>query len=172
MSSYVLASVTETNSLQAGSGTYVIYAKIEGVSSGVVTGDVVAKGHEGEILVIGYSHLISANYDPVTGSLTGKITHYPFKITIEQGRASPVLLKMLTTGESVASAVINFYKYDSSGILTNYYRITLEKGRVTQYSGFGTANGYFETYAFIYQKITWYDIASGIQSQADLVTRE
>lgn len=174
LSSFIFASVTKnaaTEDLQASSGTNIIYAKIKGSNSGDVSGDVVASGHEGEILVLGYSHAISSNYDPSTGLLSGKATQYPVKMTTELGKASPILLKILTTGETVTSAVFNFYKYNPSGVLINYYRITLEKGRITEYSSFGNSNGNFETYSFIYQKITWYNLEAGIQYQLDLSTK-
>ena len=174
LSSFVFVSnnkSTSNESLNASTGYNPIYATIKGSKSGDVTGDVVVNGHEGEILVLGYSHAIVANYDPNTGLSTGKNTHYPFKMTIELGRASPILVKMLNTGESVTSAEFNFYKIGSTGILTNYYRITLESAHITQYSSFGNSNGNYETYAFIYQKITWYDIEAGIESQVDLSTK-
>ena len=171
LSSLVLGSInknTLNESLDESSGVNPIYAKIKGSTSGSVTGDVEVNGHVGEILVLGYSHAIVTNTDPNTGLPTGKNKHYPFKITIEQGKASPILLKMLNTGETVLSAEFNFFKVNPTGTLANNYRITLESGRITQYSNFGNSNGNFETFSFTYQKITWYDIEAGIMSQIDL----
>lgn len=167
---FVLANPNSTNATtgtNTSTSNEYIYAIITSSKTGNVTGDVQQNGYKNEIQVLSYSIGITYTTPPVGTGGSGTFTYDSFKITVALGSESPTLIQFLVTGEILPSAIFNFYHYTPLGQFQNYYRIKLINTQIVQYSSFGTQNGNFEVYSFIYQTIVWTNVLTGNQTQAN-----
>jgi type VI secretion system secreted protein Hcp len=133
-----------------------------GVKQGKFVGGVITKGLEGHMEVASADHSVVSPRDPATGQATGKRQHKPLTIVKAVDRATPQLYNAFTGNETLTSCLLKFYKKSSTGVLTNYYTITLTNASIAQIDlSKGDARfqngrlGEFEEISFVYQKIEW-----------------
>lgn len=88
-------------------------------------------GHENEIMVLAYSHNMTAGYDGSTSG--GRGNHMPIVITKNIDKSSPLLASALHDGEEV-ECTINFYRTSPAGGQDKYYSVNLTGGRIAHVS--------------------------------------
>lgn len=84
------------------------YISIQGKSQGNLTagaftadsvGNIYVQGHEDEMLVQAFEHLVSVPTDPQSGQPAGQRVHRPFRFTVALNKAVPLLYNALASGE-------------------------------------------------------------------------
>lgn len=96
-----------------------------------IQGSVTVSGREGTIEVLAFEHELRIPTDDDTGELTGTRKHEPFVITKAFDAASPYLYKACSTGQTLQSLVLSWYKIDETGTEVEYFRHSLEGVKIT-----------------------------------------
>lgn len=140
-----------------------MYMRVEGITSGLIEGDLAEAGHEGWIEVIGYHHQV---YRPVGG----RTVHCPFRIVKPIDKASPKLMTVLINNEVLVEVKLEFWRMSvSSGILEHWYTITLTNALISSIESYGTLEEHpTETISFSYGIIEWIDEINGVSAIEDL----
>ncbi|CSC58544.1 Hemolysin co-regulated protein [Vibrio cholerae] len=82
------------------------YISIEGQTQGLITagactadsiGDSFVEGHEDEMLVQQFDHVVTVPTDPQSGQPSGQRVHKPFKFTVALNKAVPLLYNALSS---------------------------------------------------------------------------
>jgi type VI secretion system secreted protein Hcp len=126
--------------------------------AGTMTATGQKQGALSPITLTGYSHEIVSPRDPSSGLPTGKRQHKPLTITKEIDKATPLLLRALTTNENLTSVLLSLTKNG-----TQIATVTLTNANIAGY----VAHGLTETWSFTYQKITWTWVDGGITASDD-----
>ena len=83
------------------------YISIEGQTQGNITagaftsdsvGNIYVEGHEDEVLVQEFSHVVTVPTDPQSGQPSGQRVHKPLMITKVFDKSSPLIFNALTSG--------------------------------------------------------------------------
>lgn len=146
------------------------YMRVEGIKQGVIDGGVTDAGREGSHIIYSIDHSIDTPVDMNTGGPSGKPRHQPFVITTQLSSATPKLNQMGTTAE-VGTVIITYWRENEQGQDEAYYEVKLENtmlSKIRQYKPLilSTDNdnyGDMVDVSFTYRRITWRDLASGIE---------
>ncbi len=98
-----------------------LYMYIKDDGGADIKGSADVYGREGSIEILGLHHSVSIATDDNTGKLTGTRKHIPFMIEKEIDSSSPYLYKALTTGQTLKSAEIKWYKINEHGQEKEYF---------------------------------------------------
>ena len=154
------------------------YLTLLGERQGQIKGGVNQKGKEGMIAVYAFHHEITSPRDVASGMATGKRTHKPVVITKEVDVSSTKLFNAMVSNERLKQVVINFWHprsmgpAGSTGVETNYYRITLTNATISSIShdkpGTSETNAIiFERVEMVYEKIEWQYLEGSNSTTAD-----
>ena len=156
------------------------YVSIEGESQGPITqgagtadsvGNMWREGHEDESIVLSLGHSVTVPTDVQTGQPTGQRIHKPLRIVKFVDRATPLLLRALTTGEKLPNVEIKFYRTSVAGKMEHFYTIKLEDAIIVNISASliptATNNQMMETVSISYRKITWTHQIAGTEEFDD-----
>ncbi|WP_299492743.1 Hcp family type VI secretion system effector [uncultured Shewanella sp.] len=111
------------------------YISIEGQTQGNITagaftsdsvGDIFVEGHEDEMLVQEFNHVVTVPTDPQSGQPSGQRVHKPFIFTVALNKAVPLMYNALSTGEKLNSVVLNWYRTSIEGKQEHFFSTTLE----------------------------------------------
>jgi type VI secretion system secreted protein Hcp len=80
-----------------------------------IKGSVTVQGREGSIEIIGFCHGVSLPVDDKTGGITGSRSHFPMNLEKEFDASSPYLYKAVSTGQSLQSAELKWYRINGAG---------------------------------------------------------
>ncbi|WP_051690936.1 Hcp family type VI secretion system effector [Photorhabdus australis] len=138
-----------------------MYIKDDGGSD--IKGSVDVYGREGSIEVLGLHHSVSIANDDNTGKLTGTRKHLPFMIEKEVDSSSPYLYKALTTGQTLKSAELKWYKINEHGQEKEYFNTFMENVKVVNIvpvmldikDASKEKFNHMEIVELRYEKITW-----------------
>ena len=164
--------LSSTNSMQNTQATTVsqttyMYLTMKGAKQGDIKGSVTEAGHEGQILVLSYTHSIVSPTDPASGLPTGKRQHKPITITKQLDKSTPLLYNSLVTNENIVSWKLWIYTSQSDGTRKLTFTIELTNGHIADFTTRGSNYGTTETISFTYQKITWTWVDGGIVASDD-----
>lgn len=133
---------------------------IVGEDQGAIQGDVIQAGREGSILVEGYGHNLSADYDPASGLPSGERQHRPVRVLKPVDKSSARLMNALINGENLTSVIIRFWRPASGGIEQQYYTVELTNARIVgitpthSSTAEDAATPFYETVSFTFQTVT------------------
>ncbi|NUT81334.1 Hcp family type VI secretion system effector [Pseudomonas brassicacearum] len=105
------------------------------ISAGCSTQDSIGNkcqaGHEDEIMVLAYSHNMTAGDE---GSIMGgRGKHMPIVLTKNIDKSTPLLASALHEGEEI-ECKINFYRTSPAGFDEKYFTVMLSGGRIANIS--------------------------------------
>ena len=122
------------------------------------------EGREGTIDVFEVEHHLHQPIDPGTGQASGTRVHSPLIAQAVIDKATPGLLKALSTGRVLNEVVLEFYRIDpQTRSEVKYYEITMRDVRVVDIRP-SVANtkkkeneglGHAIEYSFMYREIEW-----------------
>ncbi|PSU86559.1 type VI secretion system tube protein Hcp, partial [Photobacterium kishitanii] len=84
------------------------YISIQGQTQGNITagaftadsvGNIYVEGHEDQMLVQEFKHVVTVTNDPQSGQPAGQRVHKPFKVTVALNKAVPLMYNSLASGE-------------------------------------------------------------------------
>ena len=128
-----------------------------------VKGSVTVQGREGSVEVVAFDHGINIPTYANTGKLTGARVHKPLSFVKETDASTPYLYKAVTTGQTLKSIEIKWYKIDDAGKEKEYFNTTLDTVKVVavtpkmydikipEYE----KHNHLETVELRYETITW-----------------
>ena len=111
------------------------YITIEGQTQGHITagaftsdsvGDIFVEGHEDEMLVQEFNHVVTVPTDPQSGQPSGQRVHKPFIFTVALNKAVPLMYNALSTGEKLNTVVMNRYRTSIEGKQEHFFSTSLE----------------------------------------------
>lgn len=160
------------------------YLSLEGATQGPISkgafttqsvGNIYQEGHEDEILVEAFNHIVTVPTDPQSGQPTGQRVHKPLTITKVFDKASPLLYTALTTGEKLPKVEVKWYRTSPEGKQEHYFTIKLEDAIITNINSRmpncqdpGQAHfTHLEDVSFTYRKITWTHEVGGTSGSDD-----
>jgi type VI secretion system secreted protein Hcp len=160
------------------------YLEIEGSTQGAITenafsedsvGNIYQEGHENEILVQAYEHVVTVPTDVQSGQPTGQRMHKPMSITKVFDKSSPLLYVALSTGERLTKCLLKFYRTSTTGTQEHYFTVELEDAIVTNIEAFmpncqDPSKAHFthlEKVSFTYRQITWTHEVAGTSGSDD-----
>ncbi|EHP40168.1 hypothetical protein OR16_27212 [Cupriavidus basilensis OR16] len=128
-----------------------------------IKGSVTVSGREGSVEVVAFDHAVSIPTDSNTGKLTGTRVHKPVVFTKETDASTPYLYKAVTSGQTLKSVEIKWYKIDDAGKEKEYFNTKLENVKVVGVTPkmLDIKNPAFEKHNHLedielrYEKITW-----------------
>ncbi|MGE0790241.1 MAG: type VI secretion system tube protein TssD [Sandaracinaceae bacterium] len=137
------------------------YMTIEGDTSGLIEGSSTASGHEGQIEVNAYTHVLSTEVDAASG-LPIATQHHDVSITKPTDAATVPLYAAFSENEAL-TVVIRFYQPLPSGAEVNMFTVQLEGAYITTMEAAQLNNTYlenailppFEVVQLRYDRITW-----------------
>ncbi|WP_298775416.1 Hcp family type VI secretion system effector [uncultured Shewanella sp.] len=111
------------------------YISILGQTQGLITagaftadsvGDIFVEGHENEMLVQEFSHVVNVPTDPQSGQPSGQRVHRPFTFTVALNKAVPLMYNALSTGEKLTNVVLKWYRTSTEGKQEQFFVTSLE----------------------------------------------
>ncbi|CAN0626553.1 type VI secretion system secreted protein Hcp [Burkholderia multivorans] len=95
-----------------------------------IKGSVTVQGREGSVELVAFDHGVHIPTDGNTGKLTGTRIHLPITLTKETDAATPYLYKAVTSGQTLKSVEIKWYKIDDAGKEQEYFNTKLENVKI------------------------------------------
>jgi len=151
------------------------YLQMRGEKVGAIKGNVTQKGREDSIMVIAYSHDISAPIDASSGLPGSKIKHNVLSITKEIDRSTPIIYGLLVNNEKITEFRLEFWQPSATGKEVQHFTIQLTGAHVTSIKSVMLNNKYPENMqhkereeiSFSYDTITWTWMDGGIKTTAE-----
>ena len=110
------------------------YISIQGQTQGNITagaftadsvGNIYVEGHEDQMLVQEFKHVVTVPTDPQSGQPSGQRVHKPFIFTVALNKAVPLMYNALASGEMLPTVVLNWYRTSVEGKQEHYFTTTL-----------------------------------------------
>ena len=128
-----------------------------------IKGSVTVQGREGSVEITAFKHDLHIPTDGNTGKLTGTRVHAPITLTKETDAATPYLYKAVTSGQTLKSAEIKWYRIDDAGKEKEYFNTKLEDVKVVSVKPVMhdiknpdyEKHNHLEEVELRYEKITW-----------------
>ena len=115
------------------------YISIEGSTQGPITagaftaesvGNIFVEGHEDEVLVQQFDHIVTVPTDPQSGQPSGQRVHKPFKFTSAINKATPLFYNALTSGEMLPKTELRWYRTSVEGKQEHFFTTRLIDGTI------------------------------------------
>ncbi|MEZ7862220.1 MAG: Hcp family type VI secretion system effector [Aeromonadaceae bacterium] len=115
------------------------YISIQGKSQGNLTagaftadsvGNIYVQGHEDEMLVQAFEHLVSVPTDPQSGQPAGQRVHRPFRFTVALNKAVPLLYNALASGEMLPTVTLKWFRTSVEGRQEHFFSTRLTDATV------------------------------------------
>ena len=128
-----------------------------------IKGSVDVQGREGSIEVTAFEHQLYIPTDNNTGKLTGTRIHAPVMLMKEIDSSTPYLFKAVTTGQTLKSAEMKWYRIDDAGQEVEYFNTKLENVKIVRVApvmhdikdASKERHNHLESLELRYEKITW-----------------
>lgn len=128
-----------------------------------IKGSVDVQGREGSIEVTAFEHQLYIPTDNNTGKLTGTRIHAPVMLMKEIDSSTPYLYKAVTTGQTLKSAEMKWYRIDDAGQEVEYFNTKLENVKIVRVApvmhdikdASKERHNHLESLELRYEKITW-----------------
>lgn len=110
------------------------YISITGKTQGNITqgaftsdsvGNIFVEGHEDEMLVQEFQHVVTVPTDPQSGQPSGQRVHKPFKFTVALNKAVPLLYNALAKGEMLPTVTLKWFRTSVNGAQEHFFTTTL-----------------------------------------------
>ncbi|MEZ9177996.1 hypothetical protein BCT63_19935 [Vibrio kanaloae] len=160
------------------------YISIQGEIQGLITsgactsdsiGDSYVEGHEDEMLVQKFDHVITVPTDPQSGQPSGQRVHKPFKFTVSLNKSVPLLYNALSSGEKMKEVELKWYRTSIEGKQENFFTTKLENASIVDiacempHCQDPSMSDFTQnlTVSMSYRKITWDHINAGTSGADD-----
>lgn len=88
-------------------------------------GNIYVQGHEDEMLVQAFSHVVTVPTDPQSGQPSGQRAHKPFRFTVALNKAVPLLYNALASGKMLPKTTLKWYRTSVEGKQEHFFTTTL-----------------------------------------------
>ena len=160
------------------------FIAIEGETQGPITsgaftadsvGNIFVEGHEDEIMVQQFDHVVTIPRDPQSGQPAGQRVHKPFMFTAALDKATPLLYNALTSGEKLTTCELRWYRTAISGKQEHFFTMKLEDALVVDINAHmphcqdPSTQDFTQliTYSLSYRKIEWTHEIAGTSGSDD-----
>ncbi|MBE0404843.1 Hcp [Halomonas citrativorans] len=110
------------------------YISIEGQTQGNITagaftpdsvGNIYVEGHEDEMLVQEFKHVVTVPTDPQSGQPSGQRAHKPFVFTVALNKSVPLMYNALASGEMLPNVALKWYRTSVEGKQEHFFTTSL-----------------------------------------------
>lgn len=110
------------------------YISIHGQTQGHITagaftpdsvGNIYVEGHEDEMLVQEFKHVVTVPTDPQSGQPSGQRAHKPLVFTVSLNKAVPLMYNALASGEMLPSVELKWYRTSVEGKQEHFFTTAL-----------------------------------------------
>ncbi|GAA0565806.1 Hcp family type VI secretion system effector [Halomonas salifodinae] len=110
------------------------YISIHGQTQGHITagaftpdsvGNIYVEGHEDEMLVQEFKHIVTVPTDPQSGQPAGQRAHKPFIFTVALNKAVPLMYNALASGEMLPTVELKWYRTSVEGRQEHFFTTSL-----------------------------------------------
>ncbi|WP_213876601.1 type VI secretion system tube protein TssD [Pseudomonas sp. dw_358] len=109
-----------------------VYLSLTDSVGTTIQGSVSVVGREGSIEVVALEHAVTIPTDDSSGKLTGTRIHQALAFTKEVDASSVYFYKAVTTGNTLKTAVLDYYRINDNGQETKYFTQTLTNVKVVK----------------------------------------
>ncbi|MCE1897134.1 Hcp family type VI secretion system effector, partial [Enterobacter hormaechei] len=88
-------------------------------------GNIFVQGHEDEMLVQEFDHIVTVPTDPQSGQPSGQRAHKPFRFTVALNKAVPLLYNALASGEMLTTVELKWYRTSIEGKQEHFFSTKL-----------------------------------------------
>lgn len=115
------------------------YISITGKTQGNITasaftaesvGNIFVQGHEDQMLVQEFEHIVTVPTDPQSGQPSGQRAHKPFRFTVAYNKAVPLLYNALASGEMLPTVELKWYRTSIEGKQEHFFTTKLEDATI------------------------------------------
>ncbi|RJG36432.1 Hcp family type VI secretion system effector [Motilimonas pumila] len=160
------------------------YIAIEGQTQGNITagaftaesvGNIYQEGHEDEMLVQEFDHIVTVPTDPQSGQPSGQRVHKPFKFTVALNKAVPLLYNALASGEMLPRVELRWYHTTVEGKQEHFFSTILTDATIVDvdckmpHCQDETKGGFTQLVkvSLAYRKIDWEHLVAGTSGADD-----
>ena len=110
------------------------YISIHGQTQGHITagaftpdsvGNIYVEGHEDEMLVQEFKHVVTVPTDPQSGQPSGQRAHKPLVFTVSLNKAVPLMYNALASGEMLPNVELKWYRTSVEGKQEHFFTTAL-----------------------------------------------
>lgn len=138
-------------------------------------GDIFIEGHEDEMMVQEFDHIVTVPTDPQSGQPSGQRIHKPFKFTVALNKAVPLMYNALASGEKITAVEMKWYRTSIEGKQEHYFSTKLEGATIIDikchmpHCQDPSKSDYTQlvTVSMAYRKIDWDHVTSGTSGSDD-----
>ncbi|TKF03414.1 type VI secretion system tube protein Hcp, partial [Enterovibrio norvegicus] len=91
-------------------------------------GNIYVEGHEDQMLVQAFDHIVTVPTDPQSGQPSGQRVHKPFKFTVALNKAVPLMYNSLASGEMLPKIELKWYRTSVEGKQEHFFSTILTDG--------------------------------------------
>jgi type VI secretion system secreted protein Hcp len=145
-----------------------MFLQVEGVKHGKIKGEAQDDSHQDEIDVLGWSWGMKAKSAMSGAGATGKAALHELSVRKQVDSASAGLMSAMHNNEMIKKAVLTVRKAGQSPSPLEYFKITIQGGRITSIdvgSGDGDNAELVETLSFAFQRISVEYVPQGPDGQ-------
>ncbi len=159
------------------------YMSIEGevqglITAGATTADSIGNerqiGHEDQIIVQAFDHLVTIPRDPQAGLTTGTRIHKPVTFTCTLNKAVPLMYNAMVTGELLPKLEMQWYRVEGAEQV-NFFTTSWEDGTIVDIrtrmphcqDPAMTDFTQLIDVSFSYRKIMWEHVSAGTSASDD-----
>ncbi|AJJ62818.1 Hcp family type VI secretion system effector [Yersinia aldovae] len=115
------------------------YISITGKTQGNITagaftaesvGNIFVQGHEDQMLVQEFEHIVTVPTDPQSGQPSGQRAHKPLRFTVAYNKAVPLLYNALASGEMLPEVELKWYRTSIEGKQEHFFTTKLEDATI------------------------------------------
>ncbi|ROP59999.1 type VI secretion system secreted protein Hcp [Enterobacter sp. BIGb0383] len=147
-----------------------VYMHLTDDAGNRIKGSVDISGRENSIEILGLHHGVSIPTDSGTGRITGTRSHLAYLIEKETDASTPWLYQALSTGKTLKSAELKFYRINHAGQEEEYFNTLLENVKVVTVLPLmhdvrnqkKSQFNHMEAVELRYEKITWHYLDGNI----------
>lgn len=128
-----------------------------------IRGSVDVAGREGSIEIIALNHGVMLPTDKLNGKITASRVHSPYSFDKEVDSSSPYLYKAVSSGQTLKSAEVKFYRINDAGQEVEYFSTLMEGVKIVSVCPMMLdvkdpayeKHNHLELVELVYEKITW-----------------
>ena len=160
------------------------YISIQGKTQGNITsgaftansvGNIFVEGHEDQMLVQEFKHIVTVPTDPQSGQPSGQRVHKPFKFTVALNKAVPLLYNALASGEMLPTVELKWYRTSIQGKQEHFFTTTLTDATIVDINNQmphcqdPSKSDFTQnlTVSLTYRQITWDHVNAGTSGSDD-----
>ncbi|MGN5076571.1 Hcp family type VI secretion system effector [Aeromonas veronii] len=95
-------------------------------------GNIFVEGHEDEMMVQEFQHVVTVPTNPQSGQPSGQRVHKPFSFTVALNKAVPLMYNALASGEMLTKVTLKWYRTSVEGKQEHFFSTVLTDATIVE----------------------------------------